>query len=184
MSCKQNDSVSQRIVYDQYSEKLRGFVYNRIKNQAVIDPILNEAFTRAFKNIDQYAFQGSFQGWLQVIVRHAISDYILKNGKEYKHILFVDDLNDTDFGIDRVVRSQVTVNDGESNVHMQDHLRIIENTLNQRELTIFMLFYEGYSHREIGEMLKIHEGTSKWWMNSARNKLKKTITKESLLNSK
>ena len=40
-----------------------------------------------------------------------------------------------------------------------------------------MYFIDGYKHREIADMLNISEGTSKWHLNSAREKLKEMILK-------
>ncbi|HRD37871.1 MAG TPA: RNA polymerase sigma factor, partial [Bacteroidia bacterium] len=41
---------------------------------------------------------------------------------------------------------------------------------------VFNLFVvDGYSHKEIAEMLSIEEGTSKWHLNSARTKLKEML---------
>ena len=44
---------------------------------------------------------------------------------------------------------------------------------------VFNLFaIDGYSHKEIGEMLKISDGTSKWHLNSARKKLQEAINQK------
>ena len=55
----------------------------------------------------------------------------------------------------------------------------LENMLNQLppvSRQVFNLFaIDGYSHKEIGEKLKISEGTSKWHVNFARTKLKEMI---------
>jgi RNA polymerase sigma-70 factor (ECF subfamily) len=43
---------------------------------------------------------------------------------------------------------------------------------------VFNLYYiDGYKHKEIAEMLNISEGTSKWHLNAAREKLKEMLTK-------
>ena len=44
---------------------------------------------------------------------------------------------------------------------------------------VFNLFVlEGYTHKQIGEMLNISEGTSKWHLNDARKKLQELIIKQ------
>ena len=38
-----------------------------------------------------------------------------------------------------------------------------------------LYFIDGFKHREIADMLDISEGTSKWHLNAAREKLKKML---------
>jgi RNA polymerase sigma-70 factor (ECF subfamily) len=47
---------------------------------------------------------------------------------------------------------------------------------------VFNLYViDGYSHKEVGELLGISEGTSKWHLNAARQKLKEQIGKNILI---
>ena len=46
--------------------------------------------------------------------------------------------------------------------------------VSQKAFRLFAL--EGYSHQEIGELLNISAGTSKWHVSSARETLKKFVT--------
>jgi RNA polymerase sigma-70 factor (ECF subfamily) len=47
---------------------------------------------------------------------------------------------------------------------------------------VFNLYYiDGFRHKEIAGMLKISEGTSKWHLNAAREKLKELITELQLM---
>jgi DNA-directed RNA polymerase specialized sigma24 family protein len=57
------------------------------------------------------------------------------------------------------------------------------NKLPEATKKVFNLFViDGYSHKEIGEMLEISEGTSKWHLNAARQKLKAEIENTVLMN--
>ena len=43
---------------------------------------------------------------------------------------------------------------------------------------VFNLYYiDGYKHREIAEMLEISEGTSKWHLNAAKERLREMLLK-------
>jgi RNA polymerase sigma factor (sigma-70 family) len=54
-------------------------------------------------------------------------------------------------------------------------LKIIQ-TLPTVSKTVFNLYvFEGYSHKEIGKILEISEGTSSWHLHQARNQLQKKI---------
>jgi len=43
-----------------------------------------------------------------------------------------------------------------------------------------LYFIDGYKHKEIAELLEISEGTSKWHLNSAREKLKELLKKNDI----
>ena len=45
------------------------------------EEVLNNGFLRAFQKVEQYTYQGSFEGWLRKIVFHAVSDYVKQNVK-------------------------------------------------------------------------------------------------------
>ena len=53
------------------------------------------------------------------------------------------------------------------------------NVLPPATKAVFNLFaIDGYSHKEIGEMLNMSEGTSKWHLSTARKKLQEQIAME------
>ena len=56
-------------------------------------------------------------------------------------------------------------------------MKIIDR-LDEKFKTFFLLYVvDGYSHRQIGEMLNININTSKWILSEARKKLKPLIQK-------
>jgi RNA polymerase sigma-70 factor (ECF subfamily) len=63
-------------------------------------------------------------------------------------------------------------------VSKMDYKHLLEqiNLLPEATRKVFNLFaIDGYGHKEIGELLGISEGTSKWHVNAARQKLKEYI---------
>jgi RNA polymerase sigma-70 factor (ECF subfamily) len=67
---------------------------------------------------------------------------------------------------------------------MKDLLGIIQ-TLPPMSRTVFNLFvFEGYSHKEIGKILEMSEGTSQWHVNNARKSLQQKITANQLTENK
>ena len=46
--------------------------------------------------------------------------------------------------------------------------------MTQRVFNLYIV--DGYSHKEVGQLLDMTEGTSKWHLSSARKRLKKMIT--------
>jgi len=56
------------------------------------------------------------------------------------------------------------------------------NLLPEMSRQVFNLFViDGYAHKEIGDMLGISEGTSKWHLNAARQKLKEQLIAKNII---
>ncbi len=68
----------------------------------------------------------------------------------------------------------------ESQLVSVEKLKELLNELPDSSQEVFQLYVlEGYNHREIGEILGISEGTSKWHLNNAR-KILRRLLKENL----
>jgi RNA polymerase sigma-70 factor (ECF subfamily) len=64
------------------------------------------------------------------------------------------------------------LNDALSKINV-DQIYILIAKLPPASQQVFNLYFiDGFKHREIAELLNINEGTSKWHLNSAREKLK------------
>jgi RNA polymerase sigma-70 factor (ECF subfamily) len=59
---------------------------------------------------------------------------------------------------------------------VNDLLTKIKEILPKKEYIVFMAYFEGYNHREIAEKFNLTEGTSKWYLFQARNKIKEKIS--------
>ena len=60
----------------------------------------------------------------------------------------------------------------------EEELLIMIRQLPPMSQKVFNLYViDGYNHKEIGEQLNISEGTSKWHLSSARQKLKAMLRK-------
>ena len=61
------------------------------------------------------------------------------------------------------------------NLHEEDLLKMIKQMPSGYQVVFNMFAIEGYSHKEIAEMLEISEGTSKWHLSEARKSLQQKI---------
>lgn len=52
-----------------------------IDNTMQAEEVMNNGYLRAFQKLNQYNFQGSFEGWLRKIIFHAVSDYVKQNSR-------------------------------------------------------------------------------------------------------
>jgi RNA polymerase sigma factor (sigma-70 family) len=159
--CKQGDVKSQSEVYQLFAGKLFALCLKYSRNYQEAQDNLQDGFITIFKKMDQFQFKGSFEGWLKrIVVNTALQKYREKNVLN----LISDEIPD-----------EVEVEVDETGLSLEYLLSIIQELPNRYRLVFNMYVLDGYSHREIAEMLKISEGTSKSNLSRARQILKKKV---------
>ena len=159
--CKQQSPTAQEALYKQYSGVLFGICLKYSPNRAEAEDNLQDAFITIFKRIGQYQGKGSFEGWIKrITVNTALQKYRKKK--------FFD------------ISNEQQIEDAEVDVQQQtiplDFLLKIIQELPDRYRLVFNLYVlDGYSHKEIAEMLGISDGTSKSNLARARMILKKKV---------
>jgi RNA polymerase sigma-70 factor (ECF subfamily) len=63
----------------QFSESLRRFIQNKVKDEALADDLLQETFIRIHSKIDSLRDETKVQGWVFQIARNIINDHYRKN---------------------------------------------------------------------------------------------------------
>jgi len=118
--------------------------------------VLHEGFLKIFEKISQFESRGAFEGWIRrIMVNTALEKYRNK----YKVINIQDNIKEVD---------EQGHEDMVENLTVQELMKFIEE-LSPKYRMVFNLFaVEGYSHKEIGKMLDISEGTSKSDLSRAR----------------
>ncbi len=159
--CKQRDVKSQSEVYHLFAGKLFALCLKYSRNYQEAQDNLQDGFITIFNKIDQYQFKGSFEGWLKrIMVNTALQKYRQKNVLN----LITDEIPE-----------EVEVEVDEMSLSLDYLLSIIQELPNRYRLVFNMYVLDGYSHREISEMLEISEGTSKSNLSRARQILKKKV---------
>ena len=139
--------------------------YSRDKDSA--SEMLNSGFLKILNNLSSYKPEVPFKAWIRRIMVNTLIDEYRKNKREKEKVTYVEEYYDnSDFS---------EVNEALSRINYNQLLEHI-NRLPEATKKVFNLFaIDGYSHKEIGVLLQISEGTSKWHLNAARQKLKEYI---------
>jgi len=126
--------------------------------------ILHEGFLKIFEKIRQFEFRGSFEGWIRrIMVNTALERYRNQN----KFVSIRDDsIEDYEKPEDFDISEDITA---------KELMEMIEDLSPQYRMVFNMYAIEGYSHKEIAELLGITEGTSKSNLSRARVILQEKI---------
>jgi RNA polymerase sigma-70 factor (ECF subfamily) len=126
--------------------------------------LVNNAFIKIIQNLNNFQEVNYFSWVKRIITNEIIDDY--RRNKKYRN-LFNQDLD--------VELNQFTHAEAEFEIN-NSHLNSMVEKLPESTKVVFNLFaIDGFSHKEIGEMLGISEQTSKWHTKMARKKLKEQL---------
>jgi RNA polymerase sigma factor (sigma-70 family) len=162
--CIQKNPIAQKNLYDKFSRKMMGVCLRYSESQEEAEDVLQNGFVTVFQNIASFKGMGSFEGWVRKIMVNTALTNIRKNKKLKQNV-----------SLDNVSFMLPSSNQVADNFAANDLLKLIQ-TLPTGFRTVFNLYaIEGYSHKEIGDLLNISEGTSKSQYSRAKAHLQKML---------
>jgi len=168
--CIKGDRHAQRAFYNHFAPKMMGVSLRYSKSTGEAEDILQESFIKIFKSIDKFRGESRLDYWVKRIVINTALNY--QRSKLYMFPMV--DVEDINFS---------TNNNYSLDGYQFEELLAMVRELPEGCQVIFNLFaIEGYGHKEIAEMLKISEGTSKSQYARARALLKDKLLKEKNMN--
>lgn len=161
--CKDLQPRYQELLYQRYSGKMFAICLRYAKDHSSAEDILQDGFVKIFNHIKNFRGEGSFEGWMRRIMVNTAIEHYRKAVPMYP----IMDVKGTD--------KNVVEDNGLELMSAQEIMQLIQQ-LAPGYKTVFNLYViEGYSHKEIGEMLNISEGTSKSQLSRARYLLQDMI---------
>ena len=149
-------------MYKTYSPVLFGICLKYSRNKTEAEDNLHDSFMTIFDKIHQYRFKGSFEGWLK---RVTVNTVLQKYRKEQPLSLVTENIEGRAAENDSAVEG----------IPLNTLLKFVQELPNKYRLTFNMYVLDGYSHREISEILGTSEGTSKSNLARARTILRDRI---------
>ena len=161
--CKLGDRTAQYRLYELYNKAMYNLCLRIVKNEDEAEDVLQEAFIKAFKSINNYQGKAAFGAWLKrIVVNQAI--YTVRKQKmvfediENQSIDLEEEIFEDDFEF-RIEKVKKAMND------LSEGYRVV--------LSLYL--FEGYEHKEISEILGISESTSKTQYVRGKKKLKELL---------
>ena len=164
--CKRNRASAQRRLYDLYAPRMLGVCVRYVGNKDTACDVLQEGFIKLFSKIDSYT-EGSFYAWARRIFINTALE-MLRQQDVLRFATNIDDFNEVFEDNNASAIDKISEKD----------LMNCITELPEGYRTVFNLYaIEGYSHAEIGNMLKIEESTSRSQFSKARKSLRTKIEK-------
>lgn len=170
VGCINNDPSAQRELYNRYSPKMLSVCYRFGNSREDAEDMLQEGFIKIFMQIHTFQNKGAFEGWIRRIIVHTCINFLKKNKKFSNSI----DLDQADY----LAIKEETI------PSVMQARQIIEciRLLPVGYKTVLNLYaMEGYSHKEIADMLDIEESTSRSQYTRAKVMLEGILIKKRII---
>ena len=162
--CIDGDKKFQRLLYEKYASSMLGVCIRYFKDTEEAEDALQEGFIKVFRYLKDFQFNGSFEGWIRrIMITTALNFYkkkrIYQNEAELTYLP------------EGVVNEQEAI----SNLAQAEIMTLVNNLPNGYRKVFSLNTIEGYSHKEISQLLHISINTSKSQLNRARMSLQKRL---------
>lgn len=173
--CIRNERRAQEELFKLFYGKMLAVCMRYISDRDSAQEVLQEGFIKIFEKLEVFDYKGSFEGWIRRIVANTAIDSIRRS----KRNPYLTD-NDADFVTDTYDPMAEREEHDFHDLKAELALEAIQQ-LSPAYRTVFNLYVmENYSHKEIGELLGISEGTSKSNLAKAKMNLQKILSEKFL----
>ena len=168
-----NEAACRELYYMCY-QKLMNISYRYQSNEVDAEGVVNNTFMKIVENLDKYNLGESFDAWIsRICINTNIDEYRKRQKRNSREQSTGDILPSTQL-------SANVYNKAALELETEDLHRMIVS-LPPKTKQVFLLFaVEGYSHKEIGDLLDISEGSSRWHVSEARKILKGLVESQLL----
>ncbi|MFN7115969.1 MAG: RNA polymerase sigma factor [Saprospiraceae bacterium] len=160
-ACVANDRRAQQALYDKYARAMYTLAYRITGDFGAAEDVLQDAFVKVFRNLDRFRQESTLGAWIKTIVlRTALSQIKKQPLTETIEPTHTKDMIDWGDYLDA------------------EYLEKAIQELPEGYRAVFVLIeVEGYSHKEVAQMLDISEGTSKSQLFHAKKRLREKLHK-------
>jgi RNA polymerase sigma factor (sigma-70 family) len=165
--CRHDDRKAQEKLYHNYYRAMMSLCLRYTKNEEDALEVLNTGFLKIFRNIHRYdAVKAGLFTWMRTIIVNSCLDVIKSKQKELK-------AGELDHTTEVEIQPEAI-----SKMRSIELLGLIRELPPATQAVFNLYVTEGYNHKEIGKLMNISEGTSKWHLSEARKILQKKIREQ------
>jgi len=166
--CKKGHEGAYRYLVDTYADQLMGICVRYLRDYQKAEDALQETYIQVFRSISSFDENGSLPAWICKIAVNCC----LKELRKAKRLSFSEE--------ESVFDQLVEMPDVFEKLKSEDILALMDKLPHHYRIIFNLHIVEGYSHREISDMLGIQESLSRTKLTRAR----KMVQEYYLVNNK
>lgn len=162
-ACLQGDRQAQKDIFNMFAGKMMAVCLRYARHRLEAEDILQDSFIKVFTHLADFEHQGSIEGW----IRRIIINTAIKNNqkKSYSH---------EEIGLDNVKEDSANP-EVFSQLSEEELIKLIASLPHGYRMVFNLYAIEGFSHKEISELLNIEESTSRSQLMKARRMLQDKV---------
>jgi RNA polymerase sigma factor (sigma-70 family) len=153
----------QELLYSRFAPKMYAVCLRYSNNADDACDLLQDGFIKVFKNLDKYRGDGSFEGWIRRIFVNTSIEHFRRKSK-IGNTVEPQEYHVEDTGLTAL-----------DSMAEKDIIQLIQQLSPGYRQIFNMYVIEGYTHKEIGDILGISEGTSKSQLARGKMLLQKMV---------
>lgn len=165
--CMNNDRVAQEQLYKQFHGPMASICMRYTRNDQDAIEVLHSGFLKVFKNIDRFdPTKASLYTWIRTIMVNTAIDFLRQKNRWYVSHGELEKVETG--GVDPEAVQRLSV---------QELLKLVQQLPPATQAVFNLYVIDGYTHKEIGVLLGISDGTSKWHLSEARRLMQLYLSK-------
>ena len=163
--CIEGKRLAQKCLYDHFAGKMLGVCMRYAKDRAEAEDMLQEGFIKVFQNMTKFKNEGSFEGWVRRIMIFTAINWFKHRSRKFQEDL------------DTVRYDASFEDDIVGKISAKEIVALVQQMPEGYRMVFNLYAVEGYTHREIAELLNIAEGTSKSQYSRAKQYMQLALAK-------
>lgn len=162
-SCLKNDRLAQKNLYDKYKKAMYTLAYRITGDFEAANDVLQDAFVKVFRGLNAFRGESTLGAWIKTIVVRTAYSYLRKENIFHEPLENMPPSFQVDWG------------------HYLDAEYLEQAILSLPEgyrMVFVLVEVEGYTHKEVAQLLGISEGTSKSQLFYSKKRLRELLMGE------
>src|SRR5579863_8830203 len=160
--CKQGDNRSYAELYSKYAKAMYNTSLRIVNHTGDAEDVLQEAFTDAFRSLEDFHYKSTFGAWLKRIVINKSINQLRKRKMD------LIDIEKTNIGH---LPEEPAPDENEIALKVEDIKKASRLLPNGYRTVLTLYLFEGYDHEEIAEILGVSQATVRTQYMRAKQKL-------------